>query len=127
MKTTKKIERCAWAETDLLNQVYHDQEWGIPVRDDRKLFEFLILEGAQAGLSWITILKKRENYRKAFAGFNPKRLATFTSQELLALMKNEGIVRNRLKIQSVKTNAEAFLKVQKVLSPYRQKHSSQIA
>ena len=104
--------RCAWAKTPL-GIAYHDKEWGVPVHDDRVLFEFLILEGAQAGLSWETILQKRENYRKAFAGFDPKKVARFTSPKLRSLMGNEGIVRNWLKIQSAKTNALAFLAVQK--------------
>ena len=104
--------RCAWATTPL-GIAYHDREWGVPVRDDRVLFEFLILEGAQAGLSWETILQKRENYRKAFSGFDPKKVAHFPSKKLQSLMHNEGIVRNRLKIQSARTNAIAFLAVQK--------------
>ena len=105
-------QRCAWATTPL-GIAYHDQEWGVPVHDDRVLFEFLILEGAQAGLSWETILQKRENYRKALAGFDAKKVSRFSSKQLQALMRNEGIVRNRLKIQSAKTNALAFLAVQK--------------
>ena len=92
---------------------YHDREWGRAVHDDRKLFEFLILEGAQAGLSWDTILRKRENYRKAFAGFDPRKIAKFDAARCAALMKNEGIVRNRLKIRSTVMNAQAFLAVQK--------------
>ena len=104
--------RCAWAKSDLAI-AYHDEEWGVPVHDDRVLFEFLILEGAQAGLSWETILQKRENYRKAFAGFDPNKVSKFDGKKLNALMKNPGIVRNRLKIQSAKTNALAFLAVQK--------------
>ena len=104
--------RCAWATTPL-GIVYHDKEWGVPVHDDRVLFEFLILEGAQAGLSWETILQKRENYRKAFAGFDPKKVSRFSSKKLQSLMRNEGIVRNRLKIQSARSNALAFLAVQK--------------
>jgi len=105
--------RCHWAGTDPLYVAYHDQEWGRPVRDDRVLFEFLILEGAQAGLSWITILRKREAYRKAFAGFDPRKVARFTAAKQRALMKDAGIVRNRLKIASTVTNAQAFLAVQK--------------
>ena len=104
--------RCAWATTPL-GIAYHDKEWGVPVHDDRVLFEFLILEGAQAGLSWETILQKRENYRKAFASFDPNRISKFNGKKLHALMKDAGIVRNRLKIQSAKTNATAFLAVQK--------------
>jgi DNA-3-methyladenine glycosylase I len=105
-------QRCSWPSTEL-DIAYHDQEWGVPVHDDRGLFEFLILEGAQAGLSWSTILKKRENYRRAFAGFDPKKVARFDASRRSALMKDEGIVRNRLKIDSTVTNARAFLAVQK--------------
>ncbi len=106
------MKRCAWATTPL-GIAYHDREWGVPVHDDRVLFEFLILEGAQAGLSWETILQKRENYRKALAGFDPRKVARFDSRKKNALMKNPGIVRNRLKIESTVTNARAFLAVQK--------------
>jgi DNA-3-methyladenine glycosylase I len=105
--------RCAWAGTDPLYIAYHDDEWGRPVRDDRVLFEFLVLEGAQAGLAWITILRKREGYRKAFAGFDPKKVARFTPAHARKLMANSGIVRNRLKIASAISNAKAFLAVQK--------------
>jgi DNA-3-methyladenine glycosylase I len=104
--------RCAWCGTDPLYVRYHDQEWGVPAHDDRKHFEFLILEGAQAGLSWITILRKRENYREAFAGFDPARVARFDKREVARLLKNPGIVRNRLKIESTVKNARAFLDVQ---------------
>ncbi len=104
--------RCGWAK-DEAHAVYHDKEWGRPVHDDRTLFEFLILEGAQAGLSWSTILAKRNGYRKAFAGFDPKKVARFDAAKRRELMKNEGIVRNRLKIESSATNAQAFLAVQK--------------
>jgi len=104
--------RCAWATTPL-GIAYHDKEWGVPVHDDRVLFEFLILEGAQAGLSWETILQKRENYRKALAGFDLGKVARFDSRKKNALMKDAGIVRNRLKIDSTVTNAKAFLAVQK--------------
>lgn len=106
-------ERCAWAGTDPLYCAYHDDEWGRPVRDDRVLFEFLVLEGAQAGLSWITILRKREAYRKAFDGFDPRKVARYTAARRRALLKDPGIVRNRLKIASAITNAQAFLAVQK--------------
>jgi len=105
--------RCTWCGGNDLQLVYHDREWGVPVHDDRRWFEFLILEGAQAGLSWDTILKKRENYRKAFARFDPQKVARFGSRERAALMKNPGIVRNRLKIASAATNAQAFLAVQR--------------
>lgn len=104
--------RCAWATTELSIR-YHDEEWGIPVHDDRVLFEFLILEGAQAGLSWNTILNKRENYRRAFAGFDPKRVARFDPAKTKKLLADPGIVRNRLKISSTVDNAKAFLQVQK--------------
>ena len=104
--------RCPWCEGNTLQTAYHDREWGVPVHDDRLWFEFLVLEGAQAGLSWDTILKKRENYRRAFAGFDPKKVARFGRKERSALMKNPGIVRNRLKIESTVTNAQAFLAVQ---------------
>ena len=105
--------RCAWAQGgDPQYLAYHDHEWGVPVHDDRKLFEFLILEGAQAGLSWSTILKKREGYRAAFADFDPVRVAAFGETETAALLLNPGIVRNRLKIAAAVTNARAFLEVQ---------------
>ncbi len=109
MKTPK---RCPWPGEDPLYIRYHDEEWGVPVHDDRKLFEFLTLEGAQAGLSWITVLRKRENYRKAFAGFDPKKVARFTAKDVARLMQDAGIVRNRLKIESTISNAKAFLKIQ---------------
>ncbi len=106
------INRCSWA-TNELNIPYHDTEWGVPVHDDRSLFEFLILEGAQAGLSWDTVLRKREAYRDAFAGFDPAKVAKFSDAKLEKLMLNEGIIRNRLKIASARSNARAFLGVQK--------------
>lgn len=112
MNMKKEKIRCAWA-ADPLNAAYHDKEWGTPVHDDRLLFEFIILEGAQAGLSWLTVLKKRENYRKAFANFDPKKVAKFDKAKEAALLKNEGIIRNRLKVSSTITNAKAFLEVQK--------------
>ena len=104
--------RCGWAGTDPLYVAYHDTEWGVPVHDDRQLFEMLILEGAQAGLSWITILRKRENYRKAFDGFRPERVARYDAKKVRALLADAGIVRNRLKIASAIGNARAFLEVQ---------------
>lgn len=107
------MKRCEWCGEDLFYQKYHDEEWGVPVHDDQVLFEFLILEGAQAGLSWITILKKRENYRKAFSNFDPVKVAHFPPAKIEKLLQNEGIVRNRLKVESTVTNAKAFLKVQK--------------
>jgi len=106
------VIRCPWATTPL-GIAYHDAEWGVPVHDDRKLFEFLILEGAQAGLSWETILRKRDAYRRAFAGFDPAKVARFAAPTIRRLLKDEGIVRNRLKIQSAVTNARAFLAVQR--------------
>lgn len=105
--------RCAWCGSDPLYTLYHDTEWGVPLHDDRKLFEMLILEGAQAGLSWITILRKRDEYRRAFDRFDPKKIIRFDKKKVNALMRNPGIVRNRLKIESVKKNAAAFLTVQK--------------
>jgi DNA-3-methyladenine glycosylase I len=106
------ITRCAWAGSDPLYRAYHDTEWGVPVHDDRLLFEFLTLEGAQAGLSWITILRKREGYRRAFAGFEPEVVAGFSEAQLLQLMADPGIVRNRLKLSSTVANARAFLALQ---------------
>lgn len=111
--TTDSRERCPWALGVSENYVrYHDEEWGVPVRDDQRQFEFLILEGAQAGLSWSTILNKREGYRRAFAGFDPHRVARFNSRSIHRLVADAGIVRNRLKIQSAIGNAKLFLKVQ---------------
>ena len=104
--------RCFWARTPL-SIAYHDEEWGVPVHDDTRLFEFLILEGAQAGLSWETILRKRENYRAAFDRFNPKKVARYDDQKIAALLDNDGIIRNRLKINSAVINAVAFLAVQR--------------
>lgn len=109
---TANATRCPWATSDLM-QRYHDEEWGVPSRDDRHLFEMLTLEGAQAGLSWETILKKRDGYRRAFARFEAKRVARFTAADVGRLMNDAGIVRNRLKIESTINNASAFLKVQK--------------
>lgn len=105
-------KRCAWVTDDPLYIKYHDKEWGRPVHDDQKLFEMLTLEGAQAGLSWITILKRRENYRHAFDGFDPLKISQYDNGKIEVLTNNEGIIRNKLKINSVITNAQAFLKVQ---------------
>jgi DNA-3-methyladenine glycosylase I len=113
MAAMKTKSRCHWAGEDPLYIKYHDEEWGVPVHDDRTLFEFLLLEGAQAGLSWITILRKRGNYRKAFAGFDPRRIARFGARDRSRLLADAGIVRNRLKIASAVENAKAFLAVQK--------------
>ena len=106
------MERCGWAKNDLAVK-YHDEEWGVPAHDDRKLFEFLILEGAQAGLSWDTILRKRENYRAAFDDFDYKKIAVYDERKQAELLQNEGIIRNRLKIKSSIQNANAFLEIQK--------------
>jgi len=104
------VNRCGWAKNDLAIR-YHDAEWGVPVRDDKKLFEFLILEGAQAGLSWDTILRKRKNYRVAFDDFDAEKIARYHERKIAELLQNEGIVRNRLKIASAIQNAKSFLKV----------------
>jgi DNA-3-methyladenine glycosylase I len=109
--------RCSWAITPLTIS-YHDQEWGVPVHDDTRLFEFLILEGAQAGLSWETILRKRDNYRAAFDGFNPGKVAKYDQRKIAALMKDAGIIRNQLKINSAVTNAIAFLQVKREFSSF---------
>jgi len=111
--------RCAWARNELAIE-YHDREWGVPQHDDRVLFEFLVLEGAQAGLSWDTILRKRENYRVAFDRFDLKKIARYDQRKIDALMRNDGIVRNRLKIASVVKNAKAFLEVQKEFGSFDQ-------
>jgi len=105
--------RCSWCGTDPLYVKYHDEEWGKPVYDERTLFEFLVLEGAQAGLSWVTILRRREGYRKAFADFDPAKVALFTESDVERLMQDTGIIRNRLKIQSTIRNAQIFLELQK--------------
>jgi DNA-3-methyladenine glycosylase I len=112
MKQKTDIVRCSWAGNPLSIR-YHDEEWGLPQHDDRVLFEFLLLEGAQAGLSWDTILQKRENYRAAFDGFDPERIARYDAKKIASLLRNAGIVRNRLKIASAIKNAKAFLSVQK--------------
>jgi DNA-3-methyladenine glycosylase I len=112
MKESINKTRCPWSTTDPLYIGYHDMEWGVPVHDDQKLFEMLVLDGAQAGLSWITILRKRENYRKAFHSFDPEKVARYGKNDIKRLLKNEGIVRNRLKIESAVENAKAFLEVQ---------------
>ena len=104
-------KRCAWIGSDLMRE-YHDREWGVPLHDDRKLFEFLVLEGMQAGLSWSTILNKRENYRRAFDGFDPARVARYDAKKIAALLEDAGIIRNRQKINAAVKNAQAFLRVQ---------------
>jgi DNA-3-methyladenine glycosylase I len=112
LRAVLRMKRCSWAGDDALYRAYHDAEWGVPLHDDRALFEFLILEGAQAGLSWITILKKRENYRAAFDGFDAARVARYDANQIESLLQNPGIVRNRLKVQSAVVNAQKFLEVQ---------------
>ena len=109
----KKIVRCGWAGDDPLYLRYHDKEWGVPVHDDRKLFEMMILEGMQAGLSWLTVLRKREEFRKALDNFEAPRIAAYDERKIRSLLKNPGIIRNRLKIEAAVTNAAAFLEVQK--------------
>src|SRR5450432_169962 len=106
------MNRCSWAKSDLMI-AYHDHEWGVPQHEDRVLFEFLILEGAQAGLSWQTILRKRENYRKALDGFDAAKIARYTSRRIETLMQDAGIVRNRAKLEAAVANAKAFLAIQK--------------
>ena len=113
MSQSKEPKRCAWAGSDELYTKYHDEEWGKTTHDDNILFEFLLLEGAQAGLSWITILRRRENYRKAFANFDATKIAAFDEQDVERLMNDEGIIRNRLKVNSAIKNAQLFLDIQK--------------
>ncbi|MBU1157885.1 MAG: DNA-3-methyladenine glycosylase I [Candidatus Thermoplasmatota archaeon] len=105
-------KRCEWVSDDPLSIEYHDKEWGVPVHDECRLFEFLVLEGAQAGLTWMTILRRRENYRKAFDDFNPVKVAAYGPKDIRRLLSNGGIIRNRLKIESAITNAKAFVRVQ---------------
>lgn len=115
----KNKQRCPWLQLDKADYVaYHDLEWGVPVYDDRLLFEFLILEGAQAGLSWYTILRRRENYRKAFAGFDPEQVARFDEAKVQELLANPGIIRNQLKIRATINNAQRFLEVQESFSSF---------
>ncbi|WP_061249724.1 DNA-3-methyladenine glycosylase I [Leptospira alstonii] len=113
MKNAKNLKRCAWVTDDPGYKEYHDKEWGNPVHDDRILFEFLVLEGAQAGLSWITILKKRENFRKAFDHFDVNKVAAYKEKKVQSLLKDEGIIRNELKIRSAVKNAQEILNIQK--------------
>ncbi len=117
MKSASAILRCPWP-TDELYIRYHDTEWGVPVHDDLRLFEFLLLEGAQAGLSWHTILKKRENYRAAFDGFDPAKVARYNTAKIARLIKDAGIIRNRLKLQAAVQNAKAFLRVQEEFASF---------
>lgn len=107
------MKRCGWVSNDPLYIKYHDEEWGVPVWDDNRQFEFLILEAAQAGLSWFTVLKKRENYRKAFSGFDPRKVMKFGPAKVKVLMNNPGVIRNRLKIESAIHNARPFIEIQK--------------
>lgn len=111
LPVTKTLKRCGWAQGSELEQDYHDREWGVPLHDDRKLFEFVTLEGAQAGLSWATILKKRENYRKLFADFDVEKVARYNTRKIESLLNNPGIVRNRLKVESTISNARAFIEI----------------
>src|SRR6201996_8322077 len=110
---TQDLKRCSWAGSDELYIKYHDEEWGKVTHDDKVLFEFLVLESAQAGLSWITILRRRENYRRAFAGFDVHKVAAFTNEDVERLMQDEGIIRNRLKILAAIKNAQLFIELQK--------------
>ena len=108
----KNKHRCGWCEDDPLYEAYHDKEWGVPVYDDQTIFEFLILETFQAGLSWITVLRKRENFREAFDGFDYKKMAVYSEEKIQDLLSNPGIIRNKLKVRSAVTNAQAFMKIQ---------------
>ena len=112
MAQPKTVARCGWCGDDALYVKYHDEEWGVPLTDDRALFEFLVLEGAQAGLAWITVLRKREGYRAAFDGFDPAKVARYSDAKLARLLKDSRIIRNRLKVFSARRNAQAFLAVQ---------------
>ncbi len=116
----KKINRCSWCEGSELYERYHDEEWGKPLHDEKKHFEFLLLETMQAGLSWITILKRREHYRAAFANFNPKDVAKFDGKKVKELMQNEGIIRNRKKIEAAIVNARQFLEIQQEFGSFDQ-------
>ncbi|OWK72484.1 DNA-3-methyladenine glycosylase I [Pedobacter sp. AJM] len=113
LKTQNSLIRCTWAGTDPLYIKYHDEEWGKPVYDDQTLFEFLILEGAQAGLSWVTILRRRENYRRAFANFDVQKVAAFNEQDVERLLNDQGIIRNKLKVNAAILNARLFIEIQK--------------
>ncbi|MFT6791273.1 MAG: DNA-3-methyladenine glycosylase I [Cellvibrionaceae bacterium] len=110
-QTSTAKTRCGWCNRDPLYFAYHDEEWGVPLRDDRKLFEFVLLEGAQAGLSWITVLRKRENYRDAFDAFDPQKIARYDDKKIQALLQDTGIIRNRLKVNGFVKNARAYLKL----------------
>jgi DNA-3-methyladenine glycosylase I len=112
MPISTKLQRCSWALGSELEQIYHDTEWGVPLHEDKKLFELITLEGAQAGLSWATVLNKRENYRKLFDGFEVEKIACYDSRKIESLLTNPGIIRNRLKVESTVTNARAFIALQ---------------
>jgi DNA-3-methyladenine glycosylase I len=112
MKNNHSVKRCFWAQNNSLNASYHDQEWGVPVYDDIVFFEFIVLESAQAGLSWLTILKRRKNYQRAFAHFDPIKISKFNEKKIKTLLKDEGIIRHRLKIEATITNAKAFIEIQ---------------
>jgi len=112
------LNRCEWCLKDEIYLHYHDIEWGVPVHDDQKLFEFLILEGAQAGLSWLTVLRKREAYREAFEGFDPEKVAGYNQDKIFELLNNHGIIRNRLKIEAAVKNAKAFLMIQEEMGSF---------
>ncbi len=112
MKTKNILKRCPWCGSDPIYVKYHDEEWGVPIHDDKILFEFLILEGAQAGLSWLTILKRRKSYKKAFANFDVKKVARFSESKIEKLLLDPGIIRNRLKVKSAVNNAKLFIKIQ---------------
>jgi len=118
--STKERERCDWCSGSELYEQYHDKEWGVPVHDDKKHFEFLILEGAQAGLNWLTILKRREGYRKAFANFDVEKVARFTEADYERLIKDEGIIRNKLKVRGAISNAQLFIEIQKEFGSFNQ-------
>jgi DNA-3-methyladenine glycosylase I len=118
--STSDVKRCPWCKDHPLYVEYHDNEWGVPVHDDTKLFEFLILEGAQAGLSWLTILKRRDGYKKAFGHFDPAKVARFSEKKQAQLLLDPGIIRNRLKVKSAVTNAQAFLRIQEEFGSFDQ-------
>jgi len=120
MENNSEITRCSWCGTDPLYTTYHDTEWGVPIYDDDKLFEFLILETFQAGLSWITVLRKRENFRKAFDNFDYKKIALYDDKKYESLLQNAGIIRNKLKIKATISNAKAFISIQKEFGSFSQ-------
>src|ERR1043165_4130866 len=117
-ENNKTIKRCGWTLDDPLMAAYHDTEWGVPLHDDRKLFEFIVLDGNQAGLSWKCVLHKRENFRAAFDNFDPQKVARYNAKKIAALLKNAGIIRNRQKVHAAVTNAKAFLKVKEEFTTF---------